>query len=99
MLSEELADSGPQPRVGDGAFHILVMRDSFGILSLLFTCGDHLLLLGLRGLRSAHLLDRFFQCGREQGNDGADVGRRVGCKANLGFKRVQFDGFLRRGWG
>lgn len=91
MLLEELADPGPQPGMPNLAVHILL-----GHLFRLGTLGFAGVLEGLVGClaRTAHAGNRVAEGVREQGDDGADVGCRVGSKADLGLERVEFDRFL-----
>lgn len=91
MFLEKLSNSRPQPRMLDRAIHIL-LGHSLSVLSLRFAR----ILEFLIGSRSwaAHGFDGRRKGGREEGNDGADVGRWVGRKADFGFKGVKFDCFL-----
>lgn len=93
MLFEELADAGPQPSMFNITRHIF-LGNSLRILPLLFPGRDDFLRTALRRLGSAEFFNGRGECSREQRDDGADVGCRVDGVADLGFKRVQFDGFL-----
>lgn len=96
MLLEELADARPQPRVFDIPCHVF-LGDSFRIFTLLFPGRNDFLRIAFRRLRSAEFFHGRGEGVGEERDDRADVGCRVDRVPDLGFKRVQFDGFLRGG--
>jgi hypothetical protein len=73
------------------------LGDSFRIFTLLFPGRNDFACTVLGRLRSAEFFHGGGEGVGEERDDGADVGCRVDRVPDLGFKRVQFDGFLRGG--
>jgi hypothetical protein len=91
VLLEELAHPRPQPGMLDRALHIL-LGNGFRLVPLLLAGINDL--LPLDGLRAAHFLDGRGEGLGEERDDAADVGGGVDGVADLGFERMEFDGFL-----